>query len=38
MKRIKDKEMISRSNDFFVKSHIENPRKWWQKSKCYFKK
>ena len=38
MKRIKDREMISRSNDYFSKSHIENPRKWWQKSNRYFKK
>jgi len=30
--------MISRGNDFFSKSHINNPRKWWQKSKYYFKK
>ena len=28
LKRIKDKEMISRSTDFFSKSHIKNPRKW----------
>ena len=38
LKRIKDKEMISRGNDMFSKSHINNPRKWWQKSKHYFKK
>ncbi len=38
LKRIKDKEMISRGNDFFSKSNISNPRKWWQKSKRYFKK
>ena len=38
LKRIKDKEMISRGHDFFSKSHINNPRKWWQKSKTYFKK
>ena len=30
--------MISRGNDFFSKSHISNPRKWWQKTKSYFKK
>ena len=29
--------MISRGNDFFSKSHINNPRKWWQKSKRFFK-
>ena len=30
--------MISRGNDIFSKSHIKNPRKWWQRSKRYFKK
>ncbi len=30
--------MISRGNDFFSKSHINNPRKWWQRNKRYFKK
>ena len=38
LKRIKDKEMILRSHDFFSKSHIKDPRKWWQKTKWYFKK
>ena len=30
--------MISRGHDMFSKNHINNPRKWWQKSKRYFKK
>ena len=30
--------MISRGHDFFSKSHINIPRKWWQKSKTYSKK
>ena len=30
--------MLLRSHDFFSKSHIDNPRKWWQKTKYYFKK
>ena len=30
--------MISRGNDFFSKSNINNPRKWWQRSKRQFKK
>ena len=38
LKRIKDKEIISLSNDFFSKSHIKYPRKWWQRNKRYFKK
>ena len=37
LKRIKDKEMISRGHDFFSKSHINNPMKWWQKSKTYLR-
>ena len=38
LKRVKDKEMIYRSNDIFSKSHIKNPRKWWKHTKRYFKK
>ena len=30
--------MKARENDFFCKSHINNPRKWWKRSKRYFKK
>lgn len=33
LKRIKDKEMKARSNDFFSKSNIKNPKKWWDRTK-----